>query len=88
MLGCHAGAVSVYSDASDWGFGATHSDDCVVGPFAGKEEDLAAEVGHHYAECDQIDGDSHINLKEMWAVVAAACRWVATWENKCRICHR
>lgn len=80
MIGKFSPVVSVYSDSSNWGFGATHQDDWLVGSFIDLDDShLRHYAGHHHVKPDKGLGVSHINVKEMWAVFAGAARWANGW---------
>ena len=82
MIGKFSPTVAVYSDASNWGCGATHLDDWLVGSFVkGDDGGLAEYAGHHHAPPPGWVGAAHINIKEMWAVSAGAQRWASRWRD-------
>ena len=81
MLGKFATIYSVYSDASSWGFGATHQDDWLVGTFVSKDAGaLERYSGHHFSGAGSLS-EEHINIKEMWGVYAGALRWAQAWRD-------
>lgn len=82
MLGKFAPTHSVYTDASCWGFGALYGRDWLAGTFAEEDStDLAGYLHHHNSIAPGSLLGSHINTLEMWAVFAAASKWVGTWRN-------
>ena len=82
MIGGFSPMIAVYSDASNWGAGATHGNDWLVGAFEEKVDTLLGRyVGHHHQSPDVAVGSAHINIKEMWAAFAGASRWGGSWLN-------
>ena len=82
ILGRFAAHISTYSDASSWGFGATHGPRWVVGAFdPGEDEKIGARVGHHHFPPEGSCAEAHINTREMWAVLSAAINWAHLWGN-------
>lgn len=62
------------------GFGALYNTDWCVGFFKNKFH--VRSLSHHLAFAADCCSDEHINIKEMWAVVAAVDRWSNLWKNK------
>ena len=86
MLGKFATINAVYSDASNWGLGATFGNDWLVSIFGnGEHTTMRTELGHHYAEVPRELAGSHINIKEMGAVMEGAKRWAPIGDY---VCHR
>ena len=82
ILGRFTPTMAVYSDASDWGMAAAHSDDWVVGSFIERDDRALGEyVGHHHEAPEPHIRDAHINIKEMGAVYMGACRWAQGWKD-------
>ena len=82
MLGKFAPTLETYSDASDWGFGASFRFDWLVGTFQeGDYANLRELVGHHFTKPNHSVCREHINTREMCRVWAAALRWAAYWRN-------
>ena len=82
MLGKFAQTLGVYSDASNWGFGATHLNDWLVGTFGEPDEEgLRGYAGHHVVSPEEGVRQAHINVKEAWAVYAGAQRWASAWRD-------
>ena len=75
--------VSVYSDASLTGFGATHGDDWLAGGFGEKEnKELLGWLGHHFAKADDIGCKTdNINVLELWPILQGVRRWSNGWED-------
>lgn len=82
ILGLHAPTVSVYSDASLWGYGALHGNDWLVGCFKNMEPNEKTILGHHYDNTIYTEEDIHINVYEMWSVLQALKRWYHKWRDK------
>ena len=76
--------ISVYSDASKFGFGALHGSDWVAGAFEFKDaKKLQKWLGHHFVSADGAGCRSdNINVLEMWPVLAGVRRWGAEWLNR------
>ena len=76
MLGKFVATKAIYSDPSNWGLGATFGDDWLVSIF---EDDnysgMREELGHHYIALPKGLASSHINTKEMGAVMEGAKRY-------------
>ena len=74
-------SLSVYSDASLAGFGATHGEDWVAGFFGTvNREENEAWLGHHLAGAE--DGGcktENINVLEMWPILVGVRRWGSGW---------
>ena len=70
----------MFGDTSNWGLGTTFGDDWLVSII---EEDkylgMREELGHHYAEVPRALASSHINTKEMGAVMEGTKRWTPYW---------
>jgi hypothetical protein len=85
---CDGPMLSTYSDSSTTGYGATHGNDWLAGTLIKeKQQEMEEWLGHHYVGPDEICYKSsgeveHINILEMYAVVAAVERWGQGWENK------
>lgn len=80
MLGKFAAIASVYSDASNWGLGATHGNDWLVAAFEGEADQLLeSEMGHHHVRLPGGVQVEHINVKEMRGVLEGAIRWAPSW---------
>ena len=72
--------VSVYSNASMSGFGATHGENWVAGGFSIKEaRKLESWLGHHYANAkDAGCKTDNINVLELWLILVGGmlcCKW-------------
>ena len=76
-------ALSVYSDASLKGFGATHGDDWIAGIFNGGSG--LTGLGHHHSSADD-DGcaTDNINVLEMWPILQGVRRWGSSW-GECNV---
>ena len=76
--------LSVYSDASKFGFGALHGDDWVAGAFNFKDEKgLQSWLGHHFVYADDEGCRSdNINVLELWPIVAGVRRWGPSWRDR------
>ena len=76
-------AVSMYSDASLAGFGATHGDDWIAGFFGTMSWDKGeAWLGHHMAAADDAGCDTdNINVLEMWPILVGVRRWGSGWRD-------
>ena len=76
--------LSVYSDASKFGFGALHGDDWLAGAFEFKgEKELMGWLGHHFVYSDEEGCRSdNINVLELWPIVVGVRRWGAGWKDK------
>ena len=73
MLGQQAPFVPVYSDASDWGLGATFKDDWLIGTFLRADAiALSKADGHHMANPSTECIGADINVREMGAIICAA----------------
>ena len=82
ILGIHAPIFSVYTDASNFGFGAIFGLDWCTGAFMEDHHlELASKLQAHIARSDYNCANEHINVKEMWAVMAAAYRWGPYWAD-------
>lgn len=82
ILGRFATCVSTYSDASNWGYGATHGSDWMVGAFdPDVDENVRRGAGHHHHPPDVRCAMAHINVREMWAAYSAAVRWGHLWKD-------
>ena len=82
ILGRFAAHVATYSDASSWGYGASHGTDWRAGAFQESDDRGLQEIlGHHHRapppDCDH----AHINVREMWAAYCAALSWGSLWAN-------
>ena len=80
---CEA-VLAVYSDASMFGFGATHGNDWLAGSFSFKEgRDLQGRLGHHFVgAADKGCRTDNINVLELWPVLAAVRRWGHLWADR------
>lgn len=82
ILGRFAIHVSTYSDASNWGYGASHGKDWVVGAFDPEVDNaIRSRMGHHHSPPDKRCLTAHINVREMWAAYCAAVRWGHLWAD-------
>ena len=80
MLGKFATIKAMYSDASNWGLSATFGNDWLVSIFRDREHTaMRKELGHPYAEVPRELASSHINIKEVGAVMEGAKRWAPYW---------
>ena len=78
-------AVSLYSDASLSGFGATHGDDWIAGTFNGVAE--IPGLGHHWESAeDEGCVTDNINVLEMWPVLQGVRRWSSGWSDANVVC--
>ena len=75
--------VSVYSDASLKGFGATHGDDWLAGEFGVHTSQLTGGwLGHHLAKADDVGCDTeNINVLELWPILQGVRRWSRGWSD-------
>ena len=80
----HEPVISVYSDASKFGFGALHGEDWVAGAFDFKgERELQGWLGHHFVYADEQGCRSdNINVLELWPIVVGVRRWGAGWRDR------
>lgn len=81
----HSQVLCTYSDASRFGFGATHAGDWLAGQWGGGDHPIS--LGHHreqpFKECFDDSGDlTHINTLEFWPVLCAAYRWGHHWADR------
>lgn len=67
-----------YSDSSTYGFGMCWGSDYIFGRWNDKGGGCSHEVS-----CPTEPHDSHINILEMWPLVAGVHRWCYAWRNKC-----
>ena len=76
--------LSVYSDASRFGFGATFQYDWVAGTFdSDKEPQLQQWLGHHFEKSSDIACRSdNINILELWPILLAVNRWGKLWKDR------
>ena len=76
--------LSVYSDASLSGFGATHGEDWVAGGFSIKEaRRLESWLGHHYADAKDAGCKmDNINVLELWPILVGVRQWGHLWGNR------
>ena len=75
-------AVSVYSDASLAGFGATHGDDWLAGVFGEHTGLDTGWLGHHLAASkDTGCNTNNINVLEMWPILEGVRRWSKNWSD-------
>ena len=82
ILGKFAPLYSVYSDASLWGFSAVCSMHWLIGTFVPSDVLTVQQLlGHHFCFVPDWISESHINVREMWAVTAAAICWGSHWKN-------
>ena len=82
ILGRFAAHLATYSDASNWGFGASHGHGWVAGSFhEADDKTLGRELGHHHLAPDPICEQAHINVREMWAAYSAALTWGHLWAD-------
>ena len=66
MLGKCSPVLVVYSDALNWGMGAAHMGDWLVGAYEGlNDKAVALFAGHHHAPPGEAMGRAYINIKEM-----------------------
>ena len=80
MLERFVPVISTYSDVSNWGYGAIHNDDWVVGAFNEIDDRHVAEyAGHHHGAPNNGIRSAHLNIREMWGVYAACQRWGKAW---------
>ena len=78
-------ALSIYSDASLSGFGATHGDDWIAGTFNGTVE--VPGLGHHRCGAEDKGCDTdNINVLEMWPVLQGVRRWSSGWKDANVVC--
>ena len=74
--------ISVYSDASDWGFGALYGSDWLVGAFSDvTSPNVWGIPDHHWVSPTNVLPNSHINIKEMAAIYEACARWAPYWQD-------
>ena len=76
-------SMSVYSDASLAGFGATHGDDWLAG-FFGEEREAGAGgwLGHHLSTNKDIGCNTeNINVLELWPILEGVRRWGKGWTD-------
>lgn len=84
----HTPALCTYSDASTYGFGATHAGDWLAGSWGGGGHQTDNhQLGHHREpscrECVGVDGElAHINTLEFWPIMCAARRWGHHWSDR------
>ena len=75
-------SVSVYSDASLVGFGATHGDDWLAGFFRNQEGVDSEWLGHHISDTKDIGWDTdNINVLELWPILEGVRRWSKGWAD-------
>ena len=82
ILRNHVQSISVYSDASDFGFGACFNNDWFLGAFQPVYHNNFNILPHHVIPFDPCCINTHINVKEMFAVITAAGRRSPLWRNK------
>ena len=82
ILGRFAAHIATYSDASSWGYGASHGNDWQAGSF-NKADDRGLEgiLGHHHRAPPPSCDHAHINVREMWAAYSAALSWGSGWAD-------
>ena len=78
--------VSMYSDASYYGYGAYHAGDWLAASYEEKEKSpiLEAAVGHRVTPPKQHVVDN-INVLELIPILDGVKRWAAGWRNR-RVC--
>lgn len=76
--------LAVYSDASLFGFGATHNADWLAGCFKFSDErELQGWLGHHFVgSADSGCRTENINVLELWPVLAGVRRWGHLWSDR------
>ena len=69
--------IAVYSDASLFGFSATHDHDWLAGAFKFNDEKmLHGWLGHHLETAKDVGcRKSNINVLELWPILAGVRRW-------------
>ena len=72
ILGKFAEFKSIYNDASKAGYGAIYNNDWLAGSFLQVSGINERNLGHHLDIPDNYISSEHINVQEMWAVLAAA----------------
>ena len=71
---------SVYTDASNWGYGAVFDSDWIIGSFHENDTLVTSPVlSHHFLPLEDWIYKAHINTKEMWAVWEAVSAWGQLW---------
>ena len=82
ILGRFAAHIATYSDASSWGYGASHGNDWRAGSFHETDDkNLEGILGHHHLAPPPSCGHAHINVREMWAAYCAALCWGNLWAD-------
>ena len=75
--------LSVYSDASFFGFGALHGADWIAGCFGEDVVGLSGWLGHHFVDAgDPGCSVENINVLEMWPILQGARRWSSGWRDR------
>ena len=76
--------LAVYSDASQFGFGATHGEDWLAGCFKfSNEKEIQGWIGHHFeGSKDAGCKTDNINVLELWPILAGVRRWGRGWVDR------
>ena len=84
IIGLGGAVISVYSDASRSGFGATCRHDWLAGTF-GLDKQIAwsSWLGHHFSSASEPGcRTENINVLELWPILQAVRKWGSTWSNQ------